>query len=139
MDAIHDAFIERFFKRIPREAAESFTPAQLSAIRMAFGARSWGNHAVDVRKSFPFFWRRIYFVLLIGAERRDAERLRAEGEMFGTFGNAIVSLIFLVLLMLPLVAGLYLLKWTAGVDLVPNGGAHAFWDGVSTQLRQLGR
>jgi hypothetical protein len=135
----HDPFIDKFFARIPRDAAESFTPAQLAAIRMAFGARSWGSHALDIRKSFPLFWRRVYLVLLIGTERRTADRLRAEGELFGTFGNAIVTLMFVALLLLPLMAGLYLLKWSAGIDLVPGGGAHGFWDGVAAQLRQLGR
>lgn len=139
MDAPHDPFIAKFFARIPRATAESFTPDQLAAIRMAFGARSWGSHAVDIRKSFPLFWRHLYVVLLIGTERRTAARLRAEGETFGTFGNAMVTLLFAALLILPLLGGLYLLKWTAGVDLIPGGGVHGAWHGLADQLRQMGR
>ncbi len=139
MDARPDPFLARFFSRIPPEAAKSFTPDQLAAIRMAFGARQWGHHAVDFRKSFPFFWRRFYIVLLLGAERRTEARLRAEGEMFGTFGNSLVTLVYVALLMVPLLAALYLLKWSAGVDLIPGGGVHGFWESFGDQIRMLGR
>ncbi len=139
MDAPNDPFLEKFFSRIPSATAATFTPAQLAAIRMAFGARSWGSHAIDIRKSFPFFRRRLYFVLLIGGERRTAARLRAEGELFGTFGNAIVTLVFIALLIAPLIVGFYLLKTVAGVDLVPGGGTHGVLDDITQQLRQMGR
>ncbi len=134
-----DPFIARFFARIPAETAASFTPAQLTAIRMAFGARRWGHHAVDLRKSFPLLRRRFYLVLLIGAEHRTAERLRAEGEMFGTFGNVLIALVYLGVLLVPLLAGLYLLKWTAGIDLDPMGGVHDVLNGLAGPFRPAGR
>jgi hypothetical protein len=139
MDGSRDPFIDKFFSRIPRETAQSFTPAQLDAIKRAFGARSWGNHAVDIRKSFtiPFLWRRIYIVLLMGGERRDAERLRAEGAMFGTLGNALVSLAFLAIVLIPTAAALYALKAVFGIDLFPGDGFHGLRETLSQQLDVL--
>jgi hypothetical protein len=135
-DGTRDPFIDKFFTRIPREVAASFTPAQLDAVKLAFGARSWGSHAVDIRKSFavPFIWRRIYIVLLMGAERRDAERLRAEGAMFGTLGNALVTLAFLAIVLTPLALALYALKSAAGVDFFPGDGLHGLRENLARQL-----
>jgi hypothetical protein len=35
---ITDPFLRRFFERVPSDIARSFTPAQLDAIKMVFGA-----------------------------------------------------------------------------------------------------
>jgi hypothetical protein len=134
MDGSRDLFLEKFFSRIPRDVAASFTPEQLGAVKLAFGARSWGAHAIDVRKSFPLFRHRIYLVLLMGRERRDAERLRAEGAMFGTLGNAFVTVLFLGFILAPLALGLYLLKSVAGLDVMPGDGFHGFWDNLARQI-----
>jgi hypothetical protein len=135
MDGSRDPFIDKFFSRIPREVAASFTVEQLGAVKMAFGARSWGSHAIDVRKSFPLFWHRIYIVLLMGRERRDDERLRAEGAMFGTLGNAVVGVVFLAIILTPVAFALYLLKSSLGLDVMPGGdGMHGFWSNLARQI-----
>jgi len=140
VDGSGDPFLAKFFARIPAEVAASFTPAQLRAVKIAFGARSWGSHAIDIRKSFalPLIWRRFYVVLLAGAERRDDERLRAEGALFGTLGNAALTLAFLAAMLGPLALALYALKSLAGVDVLPGAdGFHGLWDELARQLEFL--
>ena len=133
-DGSRDAFIEKFISRIPRDIAATFSDDQLHAVKLAFGARSWGAHAIDVRKSVPIFWHRYYVVLLMGRERRDAERLHAEGALFGTIGNAMVTLMFLGAILVPLALGFYVLKSVLGIDLFPGGGWHNFWETLARQL-----
>ena len=140
MDGSSDPFLAKFFARIPAEVAASFTPAQLRAVKIAFGARSWGSHAIDIRKSFalPLIWRRFYVVLLAGAERRDDERLRAEGALFGTLGNMALTAAFLIVVLGPLALALYALKSLAGVDVLPgDGGLHGLWGDLARQLEFL--
>jgi hypothetical protein len=50
---VEDPFFATFFSRIPEDVACSFTPAQLDAVKLAFGARVRGAHAIDVRLSLP--------------------------------------------------------------------------------------
>jgi hypothetical protein len=140
MDGSGDPFLAKFFARIPADVASSFTPAQLDAVKMAFGARSWGSHAIDIRKSFglPLVWRRFYLVLLMGAERREEDRLRAEGALFGTLGNAALTIAFLAVLLIPSAFVLYALKSFAGIDVLPGSeGLHGFWDDLARQLELL--
>ncbi len=72
-----DAFTARFLARMPAEVAASFTPAQLQAVRRAFGMRYTVEHTVDIRSGLRLPWGRFYFVMLAG---RDT---RAEGERPG--------------------------------------------------------
>jgi hypothetical protein len=140
MDGSSDPFFAKFFSRIPADVAASFTPAQLQAVKIAFGARSWGSHAVDIRKSFalPLIWRRIYVVLLMGGERRDAARLHAEGALFGTLGNATLTVAFLAVMLGPLALALYALKSLAGIDILPGAeGLHGLWSDLARQLAFL--
>lgn len=65
-----DPFQKLFFSRIPAEIAQSFSPEQLEAVKLAFGARSPGAHALDLRCSVPFGDRAWYVVLLAGQMRR---------------------------------------------------------------------
>ena len=69
VDRRKDEFIGRFFGRIPPEVAASFSDRQLAAIKMAFGARHFGSHKVDIRRAFGFGRRRWYLVFLIGSDR----------------------------------------------------------------------
>lgn len=36
--AVADPFLRRFFERVPGDIARTFTPSQLNAIKMVFGA-----------------------------------------------------------------------------------------------------
>jgi len=134
MDGRNDPFIAKFLSRVPSDIAASFTDDQLLAVKMAFGARSWGIHAVDFRRSFLLFGHRLYVVLLMGRERRTADRLRAEHALFGPLGNSFVTALFLCGLALPLLAALYVLKSAAGIDVIPDGGLHTLWQDLMGQF-----
>lgn len=139
MQRPNDPFLAKFFARIPHEVAASFSEAQLGAIKRAFGARDWGNHAIDFRRSIRLLWWRFYVVLLVGSERRDDERLAAEGSMFGTVGNTLITLLVIGALVAPLIYALFELKSSAGLDVAYRDGAHGTWDRLTRQIGQLFR
>lgn len=64
-----------FLERVSPEIRGTFTDQQVAAINRAFGR---GRHSVDIRVSLPLPGGRRYLVLLIGKERRSAERRRLE-------------------------------------------------------------
>lgn len=65
-----DPFFEQMFARMSPGAEYLFSPYQLDEIKKAFGARSFGSHAVDFRSSIRLFRSSYYVVLLAGRERR---------------------------------------------------------------------
>jgi hypothetical protein len=134
-----DPFIDKFKSRVPRATADSFTPAQLDAIKLAFGARSWGSHAIDLRLSIPLLWARFYLVLLVGRERRPPDRRSGERPLhpITRIGNAIVVAMVVVLILIPLFLALYAAKSTLGIKLFPDGGAHALMRDLLDQIVRL--
>ncbi len=118
-----DVFIQKFFSRIPKETAPTFTEAQLAAVKMAFGGRDWGAHAIDIRRSMPVpFGRRAYLVLLMGWEQRTSTRiwtLHRDHPLLQT-GNAILMTILFVTLLMSVLGVLYALKMALGIDIVPG-------------------
>ena len=74
MTAPPDPFLTRFLARMPAETRASFTPAQLDAVRRAFGMRHTGGHAIDWRRTLRLPWGRWYVVLLVGRDRRGGRR-----------------------------------------------------------------
>ena len=137
MEGSYDPFIQKFFSRIHGEVAASFTDEQLNAIKLAFGARDWGTHAIDMRKSVRFLWFRWYFVLLAGKERRPADRLNAESRPFGTLSNALMTTVFLFFLLSPVLVLLYGLKTATGIDIFPDGGWHDILNSLGGQIDRL--
>ncbi len=117
-----DPFVAAFFSRIPAETARTFTDAQLDAVKMAFGARSWGSHAVDIRWSIPLISRRLYILFLAGQERRPLARLALERALrpFWTFANAVVITAFILMLLGAIFSGLYMGKRALGIDVFPG-------------------
>lgn len=117
-----DPFVRHFFARIPAELADTFTAAQLDAVKLAFGARSRGAHAVDVRLSLPLLSRRFYVVLLAGKERRSRERRLLDRLLrpFWTYANAVVVVAFLLVLAGAAFATVYAVKRALGIDAVPG-------------------
>ena len=97
---IEDPFHRMFFARIPKDVASSFTPAQLDAIKRAFGARALGAHAIDIRMSMPLGRRSVYLVLLAGREKRTFDRATLERlfRPLWTVANAAVLGCFAVML-----------------------------------------
>ncbi len=76
----------------------------------------WPDHPVDVRLSIPILWRRFYFVLLAGPERRSAERRKYERARrpVRLIADIILLALFFVLLVPAAVGSIHLisLAWT---------------------------
>lgn len=116
-----DPFLKEFYARIPKDLANSFSEGQLMGLRMAYGARSRGAHAVDIRPSFNFFGRRFYMVMLIGAERRSPNRkIFGTQHPFWTWANAVFLSISIFILVFALLGLLYMAKISAGINVFPG-------------------
>ncbi len=106
----------RFLESMPEEVASSFTELQLEMIEHVLEGNKWRDHPVDVRLSIPFFWRRFYFVLLAGPERRSAERRKFERARrpVRVIADIILLALFFVLLVPAAVGSIHLisLAWT---------------------------
>ena len=73
-DIRSDSAIQNLLERMPKDIQDSFSEAQLSHLRVALGARSWGNHKVDIRSTFKLFKYRYYYVFVAGRNRRELSR-----------------------------------------------------------------
>jgi len=135
MRAMHDPFLERFFSRISREAAESFTDDQLLAIKQGFADQVGRDHSIDVRMSIPLLLRRYYLVFIAGPERRDHARRRRDrsARRLGKSTNFAFMLIVLFLSALSILGLLYLLKSAIGIDLLPDTSL-GVWKSVREQF-----
>ena len=115
LDIREDDFVTDLLRKVPAEQRESFSDAQLQALKVALGARSWGAHAVDIRGTLKVWRWRYYYVFLAGRNVRSLSRRQA------TVFRA-TEILFLVgflsfSAMLGILA-LYLLKSFLGVDLI---------------------
>jgi hypothetical protein len=131
-----DPFVARFFHRIPPSIARSFTPQQLAAVKLAFGTRQWGDHPIDLRRTFGIGRWRFYIVLLMGRARRGKdirkqglvlrilsgglERLIDQGTIARRFAGALILSLFVVTLAAAGMATLYAGKRYLGVDIFPG-------------------
>ena len=134
-----DPFLEEFFQRIPERTARSFSDDQLLAIKMAFSARTWGAHSVDLRLSLPFLLRRYYIVLLMGPERRSAVRraLDRKRTPLATLGNAMGIGVFLAVAAVPVMIIAYTLKTSFNVNLFADTGVHSVLEQLRHQMVTL--
>ena len=107
---------QTILQRMPKEIVDSFTEQQLSYLHAALGVRSWKKHSVDVRSTFgiPFTTTQIYYVFLIGKNRRDLSR--REQQISAITTAVVVSFLIIICMMLGML-GLYLLKSALGIDL----------------------
>lgn len=119
---IEDPFHALFFSRIGKDVARSFSPAQLDAVKRAFGARSPSIHTVDLRFSLPLGKRAWYVVLLAGRERRSSDRglLERLFRPLWTAANVVVTAAFVLLFAVALASVLYVGKRALGIDVFPG-------------------
>lgn len=119
---IEDPFQALFFSRISGEAARSFSPAQLAAVKRAFGARTPAAHTIDLRFSVPIGSRAWYVVFLAGQERRSADRNGLERlfRPLWTGANVVAAAAFALMFAVALAAVLYVGKQTFEIDVFPG-------------------
>jgi hypothetical protein len=117
-----DPFVARFLARVPAEVAETFTEAQLKAVKSAFDRGGAPAHLSDIRISIPLITRRLYFVLLAGRERRSTERLTLERGLRSLWlvGNTVVVAALALMLMVSAATGLYVGKRAFGINVLPG-------------------
>lgn len=125
-----DPFIEGLKDRLPDDLKESFTHEQLAALKIAFGARKWGQHPVDLRGTLRFWRWRYYFVFLAGRNKRDLSRREQDLSRIATAFAVASFLLFATLLGLVI---LYLIKSALGIDIFPNYSL-GLWGWFKTQF-----
>ena len=125
-----DWFEEGLLKRVPEDIKDSFSQAQIDALKVAFGARKWGKHPVDIRGTLKLWTWRYYFVILMGRNRRELSRAEQKTAALVQAFFLILFLSFSTLLGLLV---LYLIKSAAGIDLFP-GYSLGIWGWFKTNI-----
>lgn len=115
-----DNFSQYVLKKIDPQVFKTLNLVQLEAISQAIaGTDKSKRHAFDFRGAIPLFFRRYYFVILAGRDRRSARRTIEAGR------RKTSSVVALLLMSYCVVCGavffcllaLYLLKSFLGIDL----------------------
>ncbi len=101
-----DPFLSRLLNRMPGSVVESFTDAQLEALRSAMVNPE--RHKLDIRLSIPIPFKRFYLVFLAGPERRSKARRLNDGFRLWTPANTMFLLLLLSSLAVTLYNGFYL-------------------------------
>lgn len=126
-----DPFIQDLLQRLPRSDRDSFSAAQLLALKVALAGRRWGRHALDVRGALSFWRWRYYYVVVLGRERRQLSRRQ---EDLSRTVKALLLLTFLIFSVLLGLIVLYLVKSALGIDLIP-GHSLGLWSWFKEPFR----
>jgi hypothetical protein len=116
-----DPFTDNIIRRIDPKIRDTLTTTQVTAIIAAI-RNPEKVRPIDIRGIIPLYFARYFFVLLIGRdkravmEREEHMRRKKASWLGGILFALLVSLPFLLLLFV----FLYLLKYFAGVDIVPD-------------------
>ena len=116
-----DPFTDNIIRRIDPKIRDTLTTTQVTAIIAAI-RNPEKIRPIDIRGIIPLYFARYFFVLLIGRdkravmEREEHIRRKKASWLGGILFALLVSLPFLLLLFV----FLYLLKYFAGVDIVPD-------------------
>jgi len=112
-----DPFIKEFMEKLSSDQQKSFSEEQLQAIKVAFGARTWGIHSVDIRGTFKLLRWRYYYVVLAGRNRRSLSR--AEQKAYRAAEITFLALFVTISTLFGLLI-IYLVKSAMGIDLIPG-------------------
>ncbi len=116
-----DPFTDNIIRRIDPKIRDTLSTTQVTAIIAAI-RNPEKIRPIDLRGIIPLYFARYFFVLLIGRdkravmEREEHMRRKKASWLGGILFALLVSLPFLLLLFV----FLYLLKYFAGVDIVPD-------------------
>lgn len=118
-----DPFTLHVMGNIEPEVFKTFNLLQIEAIKHAVAAsKPHKQHPVDVRFCLPLFFIKLYFVLLIGRDKRSNTRNKEEARKHkATTASIATSLYLFVCAIFPVVfLLLYLVKSWMGIDLMPD-------------------
>jgi hypothetical protein len=116
-----DPFTDNIIRRIDPKIRDTLSTTQVTAIIAAI-RNPEKIRPIDIRGIIPLYFARYFFVLLVGRdkravmEREEHMRRKKASWLGGILFALLVSLPFLLLLFV----FLYLLKYFAGVDIVPD-------------------
>jgi len=82
--------VDRIFDQLPENIRSSLTDGQRGALQEAWQKVGWQrDHAVNIRFSLPFFFRRLFVTVVAGVEKRTPQRVAHDNEShpFRTIGN----------------------------------------------------
>ncbi|TMS92385.1 3-phosphoshikimate 1-carboxyvinyltransferase [Pseudoalteromonas sp. S201] len=119
----NDPAIRSLLERMPKNIQTTFTDEQLAHLKIAIGARQWGNHAVDFRGVVKLFKYRYYYVFLAGRNRRE---LSAKEQKIARFTQAFILSIGVTFIILFTLLVLYLIKSALGIDIF-EGYSFGVW------------
>ncbi len=127
MKTSSETYADFTLSRIPDSIRESFTDEQYQAVRNVLTAREdCSRHSVDIRFTVPLFFRRYYFVLFAGRDRRvtthqlEKNRRVSIPEIIWKSLCFIASAMVSISVLLLLVLGFYMVKRLLGIDLIPG-------------------
>ena len=125
-----DPFADHVLHAMPPELKATFSRPQLEAIQRAVEkTRGASRHLIDVRGVIPLFFTSLYFVFLLGKDRRRstlqvlAERRRTAGQgarCLATAAFLLAAVLCLALLAAAAFVLLYAVKWLLGIDIFPG-------------------
>jgi|TARA_R110002072_G_scaffold19727_2_gene72782 hypothetical protein len=118
-----DPAIRSLLERMPKNIQSTFTDEQLAHLKIAIGARQWGNHTVDCRGVVKFFKYRYYYVFLAGRNRRE---LSAKEQKIARFTQAVFLSLAVTFTILLTLLVLYLVKSALGIDIF-EGYSFGVW------------
>ena len=118
-----DPAIRSLLERMPKNIQSTFTDEQLTYLKIAIGARQWGNHTVDCRGVVKFFKFRYYYVFLAGRNRRE---LSLKEQKIARFTQAIILSLVVTFTILFTLLVLYLIKSALGIDIF-DGYSFGVW------------
>lgn len=119
----NDPAIRSLLERMPKNIQTTFTDEQLAHLKIAIGARQWGNHAVDCRGVVKLFKYRYYYVFLAGRNRRE---LSLKEQKIARFTQAIILSLVATFTILLILLVLYLIKSALGIDIF-EGYSFGVW------------
>ena len=119
----NDPAIRSLLERMPKNIQTTFTDEQLAHLKIAIGARQWGNHAVDCRGVVKLFKYRYYYVFLAGRNRRE---LSVKEQKIARFTQAIILSLAATFTILLTLLVLYLIKSALGIDIL-EGYSFGVW------------
>ncbi|WOC24811.1 3-phosphoshikimate 1-carboxyvinyltransferase [Pseudoalteromonas sp. N1230-9] len=129
-DLRDDPAIRSLMERMPEDIQDTFTDEQLMHLKIAIGARQWGNHAVDLRGVIKLFKYRYYYVFLAGRNRR---KLTSQEQKVAKFGQAVILSVAVSFVILIILVTLYLAKSALGIDMF-SGFSFGLWDWFNSLL-----
>lgn len=118
-----DAYTQHVMSRIEPDVFKTLNIIQLQAIQTAISTNSpFRQHALDIRGTLPLYFSKLYFVILMGRDRRTATRLKESVRRKTMRGVSLIMFLYIILAAgTPLILILlYGLKVLAGIDVFPD-------------------